>query len=499
MPGMMLAPWILLVLLSYSVLVTLITNWLAAGRQRPAFPRSVSLADVVAAAANLIWIALVYAAGVIAARYVERFAFPALGYLVFGLVAFALSWVRAVLFRRIQEQEEPGRRPVERPWLFSFVHNAIYVLFAVTLYLVLSWALGRSANPILFVLLGIGALLPDLDSQQSVLGRLLPFVSSRLKTRFGHLQEVHSAGANICIAVITSPLILLIGVEAWFSISVGFFAHLLIDLLTPQGVMLFWPLTGTRYKVFGGPLVSPGAPVERRLFAVLVLVATGLLLVVDVGPPAPPPAAVPSCDQVLDQYYSLRGNNLVFAYVEGSWNRTGRSIRGRFEILNAVGESFVMLDCYDGKVFTAGRSPGDDLYLNRISLQPGPSASVKPVEIQLRGQLLADALPVVYQMQREPGLQHIYVTGDIVVPAKEDGAGLNFEVDLAQTGLRRIVAENDAGHYSFHYLTASDLIELVNLPVEAADLVIVATYASATSGPTVTPLPSPPSTPEPSP
>lgn len=494
---MTLDPWILLALLGYSVLATLITNWLAAGRRRPAFPRGVSLADVVAAAASLIWIALVYAAGVIAVRYVERIAFPALGYLVFGLVAFALSWVRALLFRRIQEQEGPGKLPVERPWLLALIHNAIYVLFAVSLYLVLSWALDRSANPILFVLLGIGALLPDLDSRKSPLGRLLPFVSSRLETRFGHLQEVHTGGANVCMAIITVPLILVIGVEAWFSISLGFFAHLVVDLLDPQGVMLLWPLTRTRYKVFGGRLASPGNLEERRLFAILAVVAAGLLLLVDVGRPAPPPAPVPSYEQARGQYYSLRGNRLVFAYVEGSWNRTGRPVRGRFEILNTVGDSFVMLDRYDGNVFTAGRSPDDDLYLNRISLQPGPSASIKPVEIRLRGQHLADALPVVYQMQREPGLQHIFVTGDLVVPAEENGADL--ELDLARTGLRRIVAHNNTGHYDLHYVTASDLIGLANLPVKAADLVIVATYASPANGPTVTPLPSPPATAEPKP
>jgi hypothetical protein len=331
------------------------------------------------------------------------------------------------------------------------------------------------------------------------LGRLLPFVSSKLETRFGYLQEVHTAGANVCVAAITAPLIIFIGVEAWLAFSLGFFAHLVVDLLDPQGVMLLWPLTRTRYKLLGGRLDSSGALGERKLFALLAVVAAVLLLLVDVGQSAPPPAPVPSYEQVLNQYYSLRGNSLVFAYVEGSWNKTGRPIRGRFEILNAVGESFVVLDRYDGKVFMAGRSAGDNLYVNGISLQPGPSVSIKPAEIQLRDQRLADALPVVYQMQREPGLQHIFVSGDILMCDEDDGASLKSEVDLAQTGLRRIVANKAAGRYSLHYLTASDLIGLANVPVKAADLVIVATYASPESGPTVTPLPSPPSTREPRP
>jgi hypothetical protein len=48
-----------------------------------------------------------------------------------------------------------------------------------------------------------------------------------------------------------------------------------------------------------------------------------------------------------------------------------------------------------------------------------------------------------------------------------------------------------------HYLAATELIELANLWLEMGELTLVATYASPPSGPTVTPLPSPPPTPLP--
>jgi hypothetical protein len=186
----------------------------------------------------------------------------------------------------------------------------------------------------------------------------------------------------------------------------------------------------------------------------------------------------------------------VYANVDGTWQATGRRITDRFEVLNAWGTSLIMLDRYTGKIFTAGRNSSDNLYLNAISVHEGPSAHVKPVEVELRNQRLADALPIVYEMEREPGLEHIYVSGDLVLADEQDAPELLLEQDFSQTRLHRIQNQGD-GHISLRYLTASELIELANLWVDAGGLTLVATYVSPPSGPTATPLPSPPPTPLP--
>jgi hypothetical protein len=245
----------------------------------------------------------------------------------------------------------------------------------------------------------------------------------------------------------------------------------------------------------GGICIS-GSAFEQKLAAAFGVVAIALLLIVDIGPPAPRLVPAPSYEQTLQRYQSVRGNNLVFAHIEGTWQATGRRMSGQFEILNAVGQSFIMLDRFTGQVFTAGRQAEDNLYVNQISLQTGPSASVKPVEVHLDGQRLAEALPILYQMQGEPGLELIYVSGDVIVPISQDAIGPSLQADYAQTSLRR-VQEIDAGHYRLDYLTASELIELANVQVDMADLVFVAVYTHPETGPTLTPLPSPPATPGP--
>jgi hypothetical protein len=159
-------------------------------------------------------------------------------------------------------------------------------------------------------------------------------------------------------------------------------------------------------------------------------------------------------------------------------------------VINAAGQSFILLDRYTGKVFTAGRSSADHLYPSHISLQTGPAARIKPVEIRLEDQLLVQALPSVYQMQREPGLQHIFISGDLVVPVQEDGDSPALPVDHSQSSVRKI-QHHDGDHYSLHYLSASELIALANVQVKTADLIIWATYIEPVAEPTVTPLPTP--------
>ena len=499
MLGMTIDPKISASLLAFSVAATLVTNWLAAGLRRPTWPRRISLADGVAMIASLVWILFVYLAGVIATRYIERIEHAALGTLAFGLGALLLSWIRAVLYRRMRTRQKERKQKEEGIKLLGFwIHHAIYLLFPMVVFLTMSWLYHRRADPLLLIPLGIGALLPDLDSRTSPLGRLLPFVSRRLETRIGHLQEWHTLAANALVALLTIPLIWLLDVQVWYLISLGFLSHLMLDLVTPQGIMLFWPLTHTRYNIFRGALESPGSQSERWLAAGLTVTAVLLLFAVDTGSPSPPATPAPSYTQTLEHYYSMRGNNQVFAYVEGTWQVTGRRISGWLEVLNATGESFILLDRYDGKVFTGGRGAHDNLYLNRITLRTGPSVRIKPSEIQLKDQPLATGLAVLYEMQREPGLEHIYVSGDVVVPVLPDAVGPALPTDYAQTSLRHI-QPHDPGHYTLHYLTASDLIALGNVLVETADLVIVATYVSADDRPTVTPLPSPPNTPEPAP
>lgn len=468
------------------VAITLLTFWLAVrlwGRgqiTRPWSPWNI--------AGNLFWSAILFFAGVIAARYIERVDNAWLGYVAYVLVGFLLSLARAFLYLRATK----GRPPRVGLSRTAIVHNLAYLLLALILFLLVSWLTGGPGGPFLLIPLFVGALLPDLDSSESLAGRLLPAISRRFQAWLGHKQAWHTPAAAVVVAILTAPLALLVhhsSLAAWWTIPLGFVAHLLLDLLAPQGIMLLWPLSRTRYHVPGAPLRSHGSPFEHRLAIGLAAVALILVFLVGLGPqPPPPPAPTPSYEQTLDRYHGLRGRYLVFASVQGSWQTSGLRLgAGLFEVLNVVESSYVLLDRYTGKVFTAGRSPEDHVYLDSIGLQTGSQAQIKPVEILLEDEPLGAGLAVLYEMQREPGLQYIYVFGDVLLPA---GTGVGLPLDHTLTGVPRIQAE-EPGHYRLQYLPAAELIALADVEVETASLLVVATYISPPAGPTATPLPSP--------
>ncbi len=489
-------PWMIASLVAFAVAVTLATNWLAARISRSGQRLLISPGAILA---SLVWIALVTVAGTIASRYIERLANVLLGYLAFGIVAFFLSLLRAILHRRIESQPKPLR--IDRLlgiFLTDWPRNLTYLFAATIAYLSIAILVQQPIEPVLFIPLAIGALLPDLDSTSSLLGRLLPCISRRLEAWLGHLHEWHTPAAAGIIALLIAPMLFVTSVQAWSVVPLGFVSHLIVDLLHPEGILLLWPLSKRRFHLFGGLPKTPGDRTERKLAAVLALIALVLLVVVDIGPAPPRPVTVPSYQQTLERYYSLRGRNLVTAYIEGSWQATGRRGSGRFEVINAADESYVMLDRYTSRVFTVGRTAADNFYPSHVSLQTGPAARVKPIEIHLEGQQLAEALSLVYQMQREPGLQHIFVSGDIVVPALQDTASPALPIEYSQASIRKIQS-HDAGHYSLHYLSASELIALSGVQVDIADLIIWATYIEAGAEPTVTPLPLPAATPDGSP
>ena len=483
-------PWILAGIVAYSVAVTVVTHWLVPGFDRSKPPYRVSLTGAVAVVGNLLWVFLVTVFGVVAIRYVERMGNAILAYTLFGVAGFLLSWVRAYLQRRVQSSFS-GRRFDWQQIASMLVHNLTYMLFASVLYVATLGLLNQPVDPILLIPLCIGALLPDLDSREQLAGRLLPWFAKTLETRLGHLEAWHTPAAAAFLALVTSPLSLLFGVQAWCLIPLGFLSHLLLDLLAPHGIMLLWPLRNTRYGVFGGVIRIPGCQAERVLAAGLAVMGFILLFAVDLGRPDAPPAPAPSYAQTMERYYSIRGQNQVFAYINGSWQISGLPISGWFEILNAREQSYVVLDRYSGKIFTAGRTREDNVYLNRVSLQVGPSVVIKPVEAHLERQSLGDATAIVYEMQKDPGLQHIYVTGELVLSTLHDATNPVLRADHGQAGLPKI-QEHELGHFGLYYLSAAELIEIADLQVETADLVIVGTYARPATGPTVTPLPAMP-------
>ncbi len=92
---------------------------------------------------------------------------------------------------------------------------------------------------------GLGSLLPDIDTPCSFIGARLKIISYPLSIFFKHRGVLHS------ITPIVLILILGIFLKSKFilSISLGYFLHLLGDTFSKSGVNWFWPFSKKDIKI----------------------------------------------------------------------------------------------------------------------------------------------------------------------------------------------------------------------------------------------------------
>ncbi|MBQ1769484.1 MAG: metal-dependent hydrolase [Turicibacter sp.] len=92
----------------------------------------------------------------------------------------------------------------------------------------------------------VGSLLPDIDMTSSQMGKLLPFISKCITSRFKHRTMTHSLLSIIFFFILMSFAPLLnIGKDFYIllicGLMVGHTSHIILDLFTHQGVCLFYP------------------------------------------------------------------------------------------------------------------------------------------------------------------------------------------------------------------------------------------------------------------
>lgn len=101
----------------------------------------------------------------------------------------------------------------------------------------------------------IASLLPDIDHPKSIVGRLVKPISKWLNRHYGHRTITHSAFVLILSTVVFSLFEKVIADQT--SLSLTFFysylSHLLLDMMTLQGVPLLYPF-------FRNPFVLPANP-----------------------------------------------------------------------------------------------------------------------------------------------------------------------------------------------------------------------------------------------
>ena len=106
-------------------------------------------------------------------------------------------------------------------------------------------ALGVPLGVVNSAAVALASLLPDIDTGASLVGRALPFVSSRIERRFGHRTATHSAACIGLLALVGLPLAAH-EADLYVCLLVGYASHSFLDTVTVNGVMLFYPFSAVK-------------------------------------------------------------------------------------------------------------------------------------------------------------------------------------------------------------------------------------------------------------
>lgn len=160
------------------------------------------------------------------------------------------------LYAAQQSDTAPDWVKVSTTWIIDLINAPIHELNVLPFLIWFSVAIAVVA---------FGALLPDIDSKRSTLGRFLPF----LEDLIGHRTYTHT----IWVSLIILGIAIFSGQFLVYMLWFGYTCHIIQDSFSIQGVDVFYPF-GKGYSKYGNgsfkngfhiALYRVGGPVEKTI------------------------------------------------------------------------------------------------------------------------------------------------------------------------------------------------------------------------------------------
>lgn len=128
----------------------------------------------------------------------------------------------------------------------------------------------------------LGSIMPDIDKSTTKIGKkfLLKPISLYIQKKYGHRTITHSLIVSLIgLSLLVYSSCMFRGIAYYLysnlviGFSIGYMSHLLLDLLTVQGVPLFYPFDKTKYRICKFKTSK-----HEEFVSSLCLVTTGFLL-----------------------------------------------------------------------------------------------------------------------------------------------------------------------------------------------------------------------------
>jgi inner membrane protein len=231
---------------------------------------------------------------------------------------------------------------------FSF----FFTLLGVTM---LGYTMNMSIPAYLFGFLG--AVLPDIDTPRSIIGRIFKPISSIIERKYGHRTITHSLLGWVVASIVTLPL-LFWHKEYYFFFSLSYFSHLILDMFNQQGITLFWP--DRKRDVIGKSVVRLPTGDKKELILMIVFICLSFLTL-----PFTQYGWKNAFGFLLGDHQSaeeiyLRSDKRSYLDFRGVISDTRQAVSGKALILERYGEKGFYIG-WNGKVYTIGNSGEVDI------------------------------------------------------------------------------------------------------------------------------------------
>lgn len=104
----------------------------------------------------------------------------------------------------------------------------------------------------------LGSLIPDIDEPNSTLGKKVKLLSKGIKVIFGHRGILHTPFFLILVSIGLFFVLkqcpekyLVLATQASIFFIIGYLSHLVLDAMTPAGIMLLYPFSKNKMGFIG--------------------------------------------------------------------------------------------------------------------------------------------------------------------------------------------------------------------------------------------------------
>lgn len=328
---------------------------------------------------------------------------------------------------------------------------------------VIAAGFGANPNTTGSAALALGALLPDIDTTHSGVGKWVKPLSSRLERRFGHRTITHSLLGTLILALLTSWLIPLHANIFWW-LLIGYLSHLILDTANIIGVPLLYPLRLQFWMVHKRNWRVPySSPKEFTWLGCITLTTLALMpLSIDgFGPWFHRALGTPY--GAVEDYLMWRNNYEVWADITGTNLISNEDINGRYQIIDVLNTETLLIEDETGKAYSVGLGDQSNISSKKIQAWRGQKITSSTYRVDLTGRLVSDLINSLPK-----GAQSVHLNASLTLNNYED-------IPRAIGYFERI--KNSGNKLELRSATIGDLAPLASHVIKSGSAIIRAEYS----------------------